>query len=378
MLLPSQSFRSLFRVLLQGAGALPLTACTSWSSCPEEAEPPRNVTRELQVDLDFATLREALADGDLSREECLSLCNSSFDRPVSCTLEYDEATFAELKRLADAMGSAGGAGGGGGAGGDTNDGRGGASNGTGTPVVLPTLPAECTAVGSYLCEGRRHASWARRAPVCGTDPTARWFARAAANEAGSVVSFRRLARELRSHGLPRSWTARAARSARDEVHHARLMDRLAAARGARRPRQAFRPYEPRRLLELALENAREGCVSETYAALVASHQAQAAATRALREAFAQVAEDEARHAELAWDLHLELSKRLAPRERACVAEAMDTALAALAQARPALEGPDTRRELGLPDPETDLRLRRALAVALRARLGNDDLEPLAG
>jgi hypothetical protein len=56
----------------------------------------------------------------------------------------------------------------------------------------------------------------------------------------------------------------------------------------------------RGLFEVALENAVEGCVRETYGAVVGHHQARHAQDPVVRAGMAQVAEDETRHAALSW------------------------------------------------------------------------------
>ena len=53
---------------------------------------------------------------------------------------------------------------------------------------------------------------------------------------------------------------------------------------------------------IALENAVEGCVREGYAAIVAALQARRAPAPAFRTTMAAIADDEAAHAQLAWDV----------------------------------------------------------------------------
>lgn len=130
----------------------------------------------------------------------------------------------------------------------------------------------------------------------------RYFAHAARLEAASVLAFRRLARELGLHGAPPSLVARAIASARDEVRHARLVGRLAVAFGGRRRGIARTTLTTRPLDEIAIENAVEGCVRETFGALVASWQALTARAPEVRRTMRLVAADERRHAELAWSV----------------------------------------------------------------------------
>jgi hypothetical protein len=61
------------------------------------------------------------------------------------------------------------------------------------------------------------------------------------------------------------------------------------------------PAPPARSLEeLAVENAVEGCVRETYGALTAIWQARTAKDPSVAAAVRRIARDETRHAALSW------------------------------------------------------------------------------
>jgi hypothetical protein len=163
------------------------------------------------------------------------------------------------------------------------------------------------------------------------DLVAGWLAENAHLEAASIVAFDRLRGELEALGAPRRLVRAAARSARDEVRHARVMTKLARRRGAEPAPVRVRPRARRRSLEaFALENAVEGCVRETFGALVAVRQARAARDPELRAAMERIAEDETRHAALAWSIAKWIAPRLDAAGRARVAAAMRGALASLA------------------------------------------------
>jgi hypothetical protein len=119
-----------------------------------------------------------------------------------------------------------------------------------------------------------------------------------------VVSFLALRRELVEHGAPRDLVDGALRAARDEVIHARLCGRLAQRRGGVLRRVRSRRVATRDLETIARENAVEGCVRETWAAVVASHQARYAEHPEVRAIFMRIADDEIRHAELARSIDL--------------------------------------------------------------------------
>jgi Mn-containing catalase len=125
----------------------------------------------------------------------------------------------------------------------------------------------------------------------------------------------------------------------------------------------------RPLVEVALENAREGCVREAFAALETLHQARHAHAPEVREALASVATDELAHAELAFAAQDWLASRMSEDERtACRAHATET----LAQLDAALPDHDTDTEYGLPGPEVS----RMLKAQLRRYLG--DRVPASG
>jgi hypothetical protein len=167
-------------------------------------------------------------------------------------------------------------------------------------------------------------------------------------EAASIDAFRVLRRELRAHGAPRKLLRDASRSMRDERRHARAARALARRFGV-----AVAPVErdeasPRSLEAIALDNAVEGCVRETWGALIALHQAARASEPSVRATLGRIARDEVRHAALAIRVDRWLYPRLSAEQRARVRAARVTALAELAQeVRIAL--PITERQrLGLP------------------------------
>lgn len=174
------------------------------------------------------------------------------------------------------------------------------------------------------------------------------LAHAAHLEAASVVAFRRLELELRRFGAPESLVRRAQEARRDEIRHARETARIAKKRGAMVPPVEVAPFAIRSLLDVAIENVVEGCVRETYGALVAAFQAQRAEDPEVRALMRAIAPDETRHAELADDVARFLDRKLTAEERAIVANEREEAIAAL-HAEIASSSPSAR--FGLPSPE---------------------------
>ena len=209
--------------------------------------------------------------------------------------------------------------------------------------------------------GRRPPGLLPAAPYASSSTAARYWTEAARLEAASVGAFRRLRRELAMHGAPRSLLDGARRAAREEVTHARMVSRLARAFGAEPEPVRVSPMPLRDLETVAVENAIEGCVRETYGALVSFWQARAASHPAVREVFAQIAEDELSHAALAWQVAGWIEGRLPPEARDRVSTARREAIDALLDELEADVGPELTALAGVPEPRTAL----ALAAHMR-------------
>lgn len=169
------------------------------------------------------------------------------------------------------------------------------------------------------------------------DPIGVALARMAWLEAASVRSFRRLEADLARLGAPAELRARVARARADEARHARIVGAAAARRGAAVPRVSSRRRRSASREAVAVENAVEGCVGETVAALVLAWERARAEPEDVRAVFEAIADDEAEHAELAIDVHAFLVERLDPGARARVERAAKDAAAR------AIESPAMRR-----------------------------------
>jgi hypothetical protein len=190
----------------------------------------------------------------------------------------------------------------------------------------------------------------------------RYFAAAAHLEAASVHSFRVLERELKEHGAPRRLIAAARRALRDEIRHARATRRFARAHGGRpAPVRVARPAA-RSLEAIAVENTAEGCVRETYGALLGTWQARTAGDPAVRQMMATIAVDETRHAELAWAVDAWSRTKLDGAARRRVRAARAEAVAQLAGEIEVAPPVELVERVGLPDVE---RARQLFAAARR-------------
>jgi hypothetical protein len=184
----------------------------------------------------------------------------------------------------------------------------------------------------------------------------RYFADAAHLEAASVHAFLRLRDELALHGADVGLQDAARRSAMEEVQHTQVTDRLARRFGGTPQRPVVEELPLRSLVDVALENAVEGCVRETYGALLAHHQALHARDLEVRQAMVRIAEDETRHAALSWDIDQWARPRLSAEERETLREAQKRAVAMLREEVAVPLDASIITMAGMPTPEAALAL----------------------
>jgi hypothetical protein len=197
-------------------------------------------------------------------------------------------------------------------------------------------------------EGRRPHGLASARTRCSTLAGGH-LARAAFYEAASVHAFVQLARELRRHRAPRALVSAVRRSAAQEIIHARVMTELSRARGSVPPPVVVSAPRRRSIEAIAIENAREGLVGETWSAMTVVWQSMHAPDERLRATYARIAADELRHAEVAVEIDRWTRERLTPAARARVDSARDAAIRALARQVRVAPKPALVSELGLPD-----------------------------
>jgi hypothetical protein len=195
-----------------------------------------------------------------------------------------------------------------------------------------------------------------------------FFAESAYLEAASVVAFERLADELTTLGAPAELVARARKSRDDETRHAAIMDGFVRGLGCTPRAVQIAPMQARSELAIALENAVEGCIRETFGALVAHYQANAAESAEVRESMRRIAEDETSHASLAWDVAAWLEPRLSDAEREQLAGARLGALRELSVSLQRDPSSELRSGAGLPGAVEAEQLLAALARTLAPAL----------
>jgi hypothetical protein len=166
--------------------------------------------------------------------------------------------------------------------------------------------------------------------VDGSTSAGALLAQLAQLEAASVLAFERLADELRTLGADGALVARLLRASREERRHAAVMQAWAQRHGVTPAAVEVPQQPPRGALEIALENAEEGCVRELFGALVMRFQAERASDASLRADLARIADDEASHAALSHDLEHWLAAQLTEAERTRIAQTKRAALRTLA------------------------------------------------
>lgn len=232
-----------------------------------------------------------------------------------------------------------------------------------TPDDDGTLSCTATHHNTDVCNGGRRP-WGWHAEQASITCVQQQLDGMAVMEHVSITAFIELAAQLEALGAPTTLVARCRAAADDERVHVELLVEL----GAERPSNRLEPAAATTsLIEIALHNAVEGCVIETWAALLARHQSEHALDPSVRRAFAKIAADEARHAQLAWELHAWFVEVLDPDAAAAVEAVRAQALAQLESiaSQQMLAVPRTVREaLGLPEP----RLASALANDFGRRL----------
>jgi hypothetical protein len=201
------------------------------------------------------------------------------------------------------------------------------------------------------------------------------WSRDAAAEHASIASFARFTLELLALAAPADLVLASQQAGHDEVEHAVACFQVAS-------RFAGHKLGPTALdvsgIELARElgavtaaTVREGCVGETFSALVAEARHAGAEDPQLREVLARIAQDEARHAQLGWRFTAWALERGGNPIRQIVIGELEDALRAPPSAfNPALRGlpPRTLRAYGLLDEEAAAAIEPDLVRVIGAAL----------
>jgi hypothetical protein len=129
-----------------------------------------------------------------------------------------------------------------------------------------------------------------------------------------------------------------------------MMARVARRHGGSvtAPRVAAAGVRP--LREIALENAIEGCVRETYGAAEGLFQSRAASDPRIRRAMRRISADETRHGALSFAVASWLDTRLGPRDRRQIRDAQVAEVEALGRRVGRRRAPELVALAGVPTP----------------------------
>ncbi|MEM8607972.1 MAG: ferritin-like domain-containing protein [Myxococcota bacterium] len=221
----------------------------------------------------------------------------------------------------------------------------------GSDGQITELDSEAYSVEFGLCIGRRPEGLHERVRSSDERSPGTHFANIATLEAAAVTAFERLAADLTDLGAPRELVDDARAAARDEARHASIMGTVARHFGTEPEPPSIAPPESRDTFAIALENAVEGCVRETFGALAGCYQGLRASDPVVAAAMRSVSEDEVRHADLSHRVDAFLQTRLTPAERARLAEAKRDAILGLRRELDAPRSPGLATVAGHPPPE---------------------------
>lgn len=344
----SELLRGIIYRALPSAAALGVGAILLACECPITTS--EQVTM-VQVRGAQAKAVEALADakGALPASECASLCGAnSWEKPKSCAIASSGAapnanatTHADTGQDAGVPPTP-----------DTETAGETADPDAETQEPELTLNISCVVEVTTDCGGvgRRIAGTIALGDEATGSAVGRYYADAACIEAGAAKAFDILATDLDRLGAPARLICEARHAAVQERRHTDMVARIAVRYGGS-PRRAHVTTRPGRSLQaICIENAAEGLVEETYGALVAHWQANAAADAEIRSTMAEIANDETAHAAWSWRLHQWALPRLSENGRHQVERALHNAIADLEAKVQKPRDAELVNQAGLPTP----------------------------
>ncbi len=226
--------------------------------------------------------------------------------------------------------------------------------------------AEAVVESAGALRGRGHASVQPADTLASQseDVVGTWLAEASHAQSVSRMALRAVEWELEAHDAPLELVCGARCVAAAALNNAAMLETLALRWGVR-PGQPTVVSVPVRPVEaLAAENATQGCVRETWAALEARYQSLAARDPVIRRTMGRVACDALRHAELSWSVDAWARRRLGRVARERVERARLRSVQDLLGALSLERERELCIEAGLPTVATARGLARALCEAL--------------
>ena len=331
--------------VVAGSGVIAGSGCTlgRHSSCDGYVQNEKDIAVTPDVACAIADQggvdRNSAFNSSLFGQACSSACGAGYGE---CSLppEYVKAYQSALPPAPGLGGSDAGSD----AGSDTGSEAGSDAGAKTCPAVTGMVNVRC---GSFPCEGRRTEGIDE--PLASNDPgLGAYFAACSYLEAVSVHAFARLRVELAAHGAPEELLALAMRAEDEEIRHAELTGDLARSYGVAPEEPVAPPSAVRTLFAIALENAVEGCVRETYGAAVACFRAIRAGDPTVRAVMQTIARDECEHAELSFRIAAWVMPCLRAEERNAITLAMRHAMQQLVTSDDDLLDDEQRAISGVP------------------------------
>ncbi|MGB1257168.1 MAG: ferritin-like domain-containing protein, partial [Thiolinea sp.] len=205
-----------------------------------------------------------------------------------------------------------------------------------------------------------------------------YLADMAAMETAAITAFDYLSRELEAYAAPVELIARARQAVAEETRHAEMAGLLSAAYDTTVPEVSVDEFSLRSLYEIALENAVEGCVNETFAAACGLWQSEHAALDVFRQVISHITDEEMGHAALSWDIHAWIMPQLTVAEQAQIRTAQAEAVEKLMIDFKQEGNPVLQQTFGLPTRAEAARLFVQLKDSVWASLGMPNLERNTG
>jgi hypothetical protein len=231
-------------------------------------------------------------------------------------------------------------------------------------IVKELAREELSTGNTNVCIGRRPAGL-----IASNTPRTRsalgdHFAAMAQLEAASVTAFEVLAIELEHYRAPAQLIAAARAAAQDEVRHAESTARMARRFGVTPAEPCVEAHPLRTLDAMALDNATEGCVRETFGAMLGYYQAATAADAQIAALMHDLADDETRHAALALQIHHWVMPQLSAEVRAQIATACVEAARDLRRELDHQASDELCELAGVPDAVTAAKLHASVSRVL--------------
>lgn len=234
-----------------------------------------------------------------------------------------------------------------------------------TPSTLVSCDVDYTAIHSpYTCPrpvvGRipngLHLGKNGMSTQSSVHTIGQYLADMTAMETAAITAFDYLTRELEAYDAPEALIARARQAVLEEARHAEMAGLLSASYEAEMTEVTVDDFSLRSLYDIALENAVEGCVNETFAAACGLWQSEYAQLEVFREVIAHITDEEMGHAELSWAIHQWVMPQLSQVEQEQIRVAQAEAVESLVKDFKQESNPVLQQAFGLPTKEDAARL----------------------